>query len=486
VATAIWRQFVTSVRLQVRNPTALAYSFAIPLVFLGAFWTLYRHESPPLGRHLGQLLTITALGGACFAVPAWLVSDRERGVWRRYRLTPMPGVVHLVGILGASYLLMLAAGVLQIAAAALIGTPIPSHPVYLWLAFTLAAAAFLGLGLLITMIGDTVPAAQAIGQVMFLPMLILGGVAVPLESLPGWVQRVAAALPGRHAVDAIEGALTGSGFDLVAPAAAALTIMTAASGLSVIALFRWESGQRIGWRRAVAPIGLVLASWVAVGAIVKPASTRELAQRGVRVEAAPAAIDTPAGSSALPREPSSPGSSFRAKSSDPPSAPPPPAPVQRTWRDVTLEDVNVNVVFVGLPPDHGVVTPITGDYRPREDVECVRRALSTWPPAGIDDVVQRSRNVLLLAAVPDVLQLDIEHDMPVAVFEHLQQKIPREQLVQVLYWIATHPFEGDLAAIDQLAGACLDVQPPDAADVIRERIGIYATKLLGRITGKIR
>jgi hypothetical protein len=85
-----------------------------------------------------------------------------------------------------------------------------------------------------------------------------------------------------------------------------------------------------------------------------------------------------------------------------------------------------------------------------------------------------------------VLQLDIEHDMPFAVFDHLQQRIPKEQLIQVLYWIATHPSEGDLAALDHLAGACLEVQPPDDADLMRERIALYATKLLGRITGKIK
>ena len=34
------------------------------------------------------VLDVTALGGACFGLPTTLVSERERGVWRRYRLTP--------------------------------------------------------------------------------------------------------------------------------------------------------------------------------------------------------------------------------------------------------------------------------------------------------------------------------------------------------------------------------------------------------------
>lgn len=495
VLTAIWRQFVMSVRLQLRNPAALAYTYAIPLVFLGAFWTLYRYESPPLGRHLAQLLTITALSGACFAVPAWLVSDRERGVWRHYRLTPVPGVAHLIGMLGASYLLLLSAGAVQIAAAALAGTPVPSHLFHLWIAFTVTCIAFLGIGLLITMIGDTLPAAQALGQAVFLPMLILGGVAVPIESTPAWVQAIAAALPGRYAVDAIKGALQGSGLGQFLPNAAALVTMTAASVIASIAIFRWEAGQRVGIRRAIAPVGLAAATWIAVGAVVGLDATRDPAELRRPVEltstiaapsGAPASKPVDRGTSVPPSPQKSQADVSGISTSSAPAAPPAPVAVERTWRDVTMDDVNLNLVFVGLPPDHGVVTPIAAEYRRREEIECIRAALPAWLPASAEDVVQRARNVLLLAAVADVLQLDIEHDVPFAVFDHLQQKIPKEQLVKVLYWIATHQSEGDLDALDHLAKACLDVQPPDDAEMIRERIGVYATKLLGRITGKIR
>ena len=481
--TAIWREFVTSVRLQLRNPAALIYGYAVPTVFLGAFWTLYRHESPPLDRHLGQLLTITALSGACFAMPAWLVSDRERGVWRQYRLTPAPAAVHLVAILGASYLQLLSAGALQVALAALIGTPLPSHPVHLWLAFTLTSGAFLGIGLLITMGGNSVPAAQALGQAAFLPMLILGGIAVPLERLPSWVQAIAAALPGRYAVDAIEGALSGNGLARLAPNAAALAIMTVASGLASLAIFRWEPGQRIGVPRALACVGLVAASWIAVGTFAKADSTPALVAGPQKPVASTASIAPPAESPVPLTMP------VDRRPPRPESMRPEPSPltvVQRTWRDVTMDDVDMNLVFVGLPPDHGVVTPISAEYRRREDVECVRHALATWPPGSVDDVVQRARNVLLVAAVPDILQLDVEHDVPFAVFDHLQRKIPKDQLVQVLYWIATHPSEGDLDALDHLAGACLGMPPPDDDGQIRERIAIYAMKLLGRLTGKIK
>lgn len=491
VLTAIWRQFVMSVRLQLRNPAALAYSYLVPLVFLGAFWTLYRHESPPLGRHLGQLLTITALSGACFAVPAWLVGDRQRGVWRHYRLAPMPGVFHLAAMIGASYLLLLSAGTLQVAAAAAIGTPLPSHPFHLWLAFTAACAAFLGIGLLITMLGDTVPAAQALGQAVFLPMLILGGIAVPLDRLPDWAQGFAAALPGRYAVDAIDGALSGRGLARLAPDAAALAIMTAVSMLASMVIFRWEAGHRIGLRRAVGTAGFAVAGWIAAGAVVNVNAGRDAAPVAAPTESA-SAVAPRAGDVAAPPvdgreaiEKPSPAGSPRANPAPAVSAAAP-AAAPRSWPDVTMDDLDVGRLFADLPPDDGVVTPINAEYRRRDDVECIRSALRTWPPGDVDDVVQRARNVLLPAAVADLLHLEIERDVPHVVFDHLRQALPKDQLIKVAYWVGTHPGEGDLYALADLAGVCLDVRAPDDAEAIRERIGIYAMKLLGRLTGKIK
>ena len=79
------------------------------------------------------------------------------------------------------------------------------------MAFTCVAFAFIGLGLVIAMMADNVPAVQALGQCIFLPMLIIGGVAVPLASLPDWAQRLSAFFPGRYAVEALQACVTGDG-----------------------------------------------------------------------------------------------------------------------------------------------------------------------------------------------------------------------------------------------------------------------------------
>src|SRR5215216_2538582 len=127
--TSLLYQLGVNLRLHFRNKMGLLYSYLFPAIFLVAFWVLYRNESVPLVRHMGELLTVTALGGACFGLPTSLVSERERGVWRRLRLTPA-STLRLVGTTAiARYVLLLIAALLQLGLAMTVfGMPGPRHP----------------------------------------------------------------------------------------------------------------------------------------------------------------------------------------------------------------------------------------------------------------------------------------------------------------------------------------------------------------------
>ena len=111
---AFLHQLKVSLQLHFRNRMALIYSYIFPTIFLIAFWVLYRYERVPLARHMGELLTVTALGGACFGLPTTMVSERERGVWRRYRLAPVATGTLLASPVVARYVLLILAAVLQV------------------------------------------------------------------------------------------------------------------------------------------------------------------------------------------------------------------------------------------------------------------------------------------------------------------------------------------------------------------------------------
>ena len=162
----------------------------------------------------------------------------------------------------------------------------------------------------------------------------------------------------------------------------------------------------------------------------------------------------------------------------------------QSWQEVTPADVDRNLIFTHLPPDDGIVTPIAGpDEQPDPDlaaeIDLVRERLPYWGPGQVEDPVQRVRNYLYIPAVADVFQLPHERFLPRVTYDRLEEVVRREQLVQILYWIAMHPNEGDDSAVDFLQDAGLAANGPSDIVQARERVALYAVKLLGRLMGRI-
>ena len=155
-----------------------------------------------------------------------------------------------------------------------------------------------------------------------------------------------------------------------------------------------------------------------------------------------------------------------------------------------MEQIDRDLRFDRLPADEGVIAPVAKrddevDTDVENHLEFLAAQLLQWKPAQVADPLQRVRNVLFVAAVPDVFQMDpIERYIPLVVFDHLQQNVPTADLVKILYWIALHPNEGDDSAVDQLRELRLGSGPRDIVQA-RQRAALYAVKLLGRITGKL-
>jgi ABC-type transport system involved in cytochrome c biogenesis permease component len=483
-----------SLRLHFRNKLALLYGYLFPLIFLVAFYVLYRHEKIPLLRHMGELLTVAVLGGACFGLPTTLVSERERGVWRRYRLTPVPTWTIVASTVIARYAIVLTAGLLQIALALALGMTLPEHPFALWVAFTFVSFAFIGLGLVIATLADNVPAVQALGQCIFLPMLIIGGVAVQLASLPEWAQHVSAFFPGRYAVEALQAGVTGRGIPGARFSLLALGLIGFAGCLAGAKLFRWDAQQRFAARGGKLWLLPVFAAWIAVGLLAEwrgrvaiPVDKEIKAPvRTPAVEPAPPPTTPVPAQPANTPEPTAPQPGPVA--TIPPArelAPPPPAPPEPLWAKITSKDTEG--LDYNVPPDNGIVAPFAGpDEAPedfmKEQVDTVRTKLPTWPPGADGNELRCIRNLLYVAAVPDAIQLPVERYLPQVVYEYLIDSYPKEKLVKVLTYIALHPEEG--MVIDDISDLGIEGTVGDPM-IVRERAYLYAIKMIARLTGRV-
>jgi ABC-2 type transport system permease protein len=164
--------------------------------------------------------------------------ERQYGVLKRLRSTPL-GRPALLAAKTASVLLLEAVQVVVLVVAALLlGWSPHGNAGLAVLAVLLATVAFAGLGLLMAgILRAEVTLAAANG--LYLVLLLLGGMIFPLSKLPGPLRAVARALPAAALSDALHGTLSAAAsvpdrawvvlavWAVAAPALAALT-------------FRWE------------------------------------------------------------------------------------------------------------------------------------------------------------------------------------------------------------------------------------------------------
>ena len=435
---AFLRQTWLSLQLNFRAPLPIVYGYLLPVVFLFGFGGIFRAGNPPLLAEMGQVLTITILGSAALGLPTALVAERERGVWRRYRLLPVAPAALVGGVVLARFAIVAGAVALQLVLAHLVfGTPWPAQPLVFLGAALATTFAFLGLGLVIAALADGVPTVQALGQCLFLPMILLGGVGVPLAVLPVWAQRLAGFMPGRYAVAALQSGFTGTRDPVgLGYAFAALLIVGAAASAIGLLLFRWDTTFRAGPRQSLGAL-LALAAWIAVG--LGAAGTGRLR---------------------------------------------PLLPPGYAWQEITDAQI-ATITYENLPDDDELVTrlapPLVQPFASSR-LESIATRLAVWAPAQTGNLGEDIRHLVALAALADLAQDPQEGEIARLVYDRLRAAYPADELRRGLAWIILRPDDGTVVTSASAFGLRREIDE----NAIRNRAPLYAQKFLGRLTGEIR
>jgi hypothetical protein len=107
----------------------------------------------------------------------------------------------------------------------------------------------------------------------------------------------------------------------------------------------------------------------------------------------------------------------------------------------------------------------------------VERQIAKWPAAAEPDPVQRARNLLLIAAVPDLYDTEpLQSHLPRLVAAQLKVRLPADRRGAILAAIAADPAAGSVAARTTLPALGLPANVGDEAPV-RNRMGLYAAQL---------
>jgi len=193
-----------------RNPTAVFFTVFLPLMFLVVFNLLFGNdEIADLGvntstYYVPAIIALAVVSATTQSLAINLTVQREAGMLKRVRGTPLPAQVFVAGRVGNS----LVVSVLMVLLVALIGRiaydvtlPTETIPAVL-VTLAVGAASFSCLGFALTTLIPSREAAPAVTNAFLLPLYFVSGVFVPESEIPDGVLHFADFFPIRHFFEA--------------------------------------------------------------------------------------------------------------------------------------------------------------------------------------------------------------------------------------------------------------------------------------------
>lgn len=140
-----------------------------------------------------------------------VVSQRELGILKRRRATPLPAwalvVSQSLAVIGMA---VSSVALLVLIAAAAFGTaPEVGGIGTLVLGVAFGSAAFCGLAYALSTFVDSADSAQPMIQLIMFPLFFISGIWVPTSQLPSWLNAVASVFPVEHVADLVHRAYVG-------------------------------------------------------------------------------------------------------------------------------------------------------------------------------------------------------------------------------------------------------------------------------------
>lgn len=207
-----------------RNPAAAFFTFAFPLMFLVIFTSLlgdgevllFGQELHQSTYYVAQMASFGVITACYVYVGVLLAVQREIGLLKRARGTPMPAIVFfaarvLHALLIALLLVAITAGFGHVAYGAKI--PVGMALVRFVVMLAVGAMSFCALGFAVTTIIPNAESATPVVNATMLPLLFLSGVFIPMgDDADGWVKWVGRIFPVRHFANGILSGFIGTPF----------------------------------------------------------------------------------------------------------------------------------------------------------------------------------------------------------------------------------------------------------------------------------
>jgi ABC-2 type transport system permease protein len=248
-----WSLTKIRIRLAMRNKMFLFFSLLMPLIFLFLFVMLWGKGSPmKINFILGGILTLTVMGGF-WGLSVQLVTFREQGILRRFRLAPLGSGPMLASSIVANFILVVPFVFFEMLIAKyLLHMAIWGNVPAIFFLVMIGSATFSAFGLVVASVTNTMQETQIINQLIWMVFLFLSGATIPLAVFPEWIKRITLFSPATYLAVGLQSAATDQVVlaELFTEAVALILGLLVAFEISR-RIFRWEPEAKVPTRAKV-------------------------------------------------------------------------------------------------------------------------------------------------------------------------------------------------------------------------------------------
>lgn len=232
-----------------RDKQSVAFVFSLPAVLLVLLGSIFRGMGAGHGISVGTLFAAGLIGGGIASTSfqylgIGIAVERDRGMLKRLRGTPMPGAAYFIGKTGLVLVCTVAETALLIVVGMLIDNlHLPTSPDRWWTfawVFVLGTVCFSLLGIAVSSLPKSARSATAVVMMPLTVLQFISGVYVPATLVPPWLRGVASFFPLKWICQALRSVFLPPQAVVLEPAGS------------------WEHGRTV----------LVLLAWIVAGVVL--------------------------------------------------------------------------------------------------------------------------------------------------------------------------------------------------------------------------
>ena len=230
------------IRITLRNKAFLFFSLVMPMAFFFLYGSVFAKGNPLVVRYLLGPVVAMSVMGTFWGLSAQIVTWREQGILRRFRLSPVSAFSMICSSILANMVLILPTVILELGLARAIYRVTDFGNLFSVLVLALAGiGSFASLGLIVASVTNTMQETQIINQLLWFALIFVSGATVPLPDLPKVAQHVALFLPATYLVSGLQRAMVDRASVFALWAELGCLVVWASLAIFISSqLFRWE------------------------------------------------------------------------------------------------------------------------------------------------------------------------------------------------------------------------------------------------------